>query len=340
MASEPEALALEIIRTRLENDPRPFVLGVSGGVDSMALLHLCSRRAAPTLAVHVHHGLRASADDDAGLVVDTCAQLGVPVRVVHLQGDRLRTSPFGIESAARTARYKHLENEAVTLKGLILTAHHANDRLETFLLRLGQGSGVAGLAGPERLTRWGEAQVWRPLLNVWKSEILDWATANNVPWVHDEMNDDTAFDRVRIRMGVVPALVEHLPAEPLLRSLRQVAEDATLLRTLVARELGVVTLQQGSEQLHLDRKRLRELPEELCRAVVHQALVHVLDRGDRRARPESRWVHDVVRQIQRPGPSIAMGRRVRCEILRDIVKIGYTIDPRARLSTSDDRGAK
>jgi tRNA(Ile)-lysidine synthetase-like protein len=340
VSSEPRAHALDIIRTRLENDPRPFVLGVSGGVDSMALLYLCARRAAPTLAVHVHHGLRPSADDDARLVVDTCARLGVLVRVVRLQGDRLRTSPFGIESAARTARYEHLEQEAIALKGLILTAHHANDRLETFLLRLGQGSGVTGLAGPELHTRWGEAQVWRPLLHVWKSEILTWATAHDVPWVHDEMNDDMAFDRVKVRIGVVPAILQHLPAEPLLRSLRQVAEDATLLRALVARELQAVTLQHGSEQLHLDRTRLRELPEELCRAVVHQALVHVLDRGDRRARPEARWVFEVVRQIRQPGPSIAMGRRVRCEILRDMVKIGYTVDPRAALSTSDDRGAK
>lgn len=322
---------LEAIRARLARDPRPFVLGVSGGADSMVLLHLCAGRSSPTSAVHVHHGLRAAADDDAALVSETCARLGVPVRVVAGSGDALRNSPFGIESAARTARYNILAEHARPFGACILTAHHANDRLETVLMRLGQGTGVSGLAGPDAETRWDGVPVWRPLLDLWKSEILTWAAEHEVVWSHDEMNDDPGYERVRIRNEVVPAVMDRLPLEPLRRSLRQVADDARLLRWLVERERRALTLWSSEERIVLDRARLRGLPEGLCRAVLHQSLLHVLNRDDRRARPASRWVAEVVQLIQRPGPSVALGRRVRCEISRDGVTIGYTPDPRMAL---------
>ena len=340
MPSDRDASSLETIRTRLTNDPRPLVLGVSGGVDSMVLLHLCNERSAPTSAVHVLHGLRATADEDAALVTTACNQAGMPLRVIHVCGDALRNSPFGIESAARTARYHALAAHARPLGACIVTAHHANDRLETLLMRLGQGAGITGLAGPDAETRWDDVPVWRPMLNIWKAEILVWAAEHQVAWSHDEMNDDPSLERVRIRQQIVPVLTSSLPLEPLRRSLRQVADDAGVLRWLVERELQQLTLHSSPGRIDLDRRRLRELPEGLCRALVHQALVRVLDPGDRRARPESRWVFEVVHLIQRIGPSIAMGRRVRCEITREGVAIGYTTDPRAALSPLNPRGAK
>ncbi len=340
MVTESGAHALDSIRTLLMHDQRPLVLGVSGGVDSMVLLHLCAGRSAPTLAVHVNHGLRATADDDAALVTDACTRLGVDVRVAHLAGEQLRNSPFGVEGAARAARYNVLAQHARSTASCIVTAHHANDRLETLLMRLGQGAGVAGLAGPADETQWDDVSVWRPLLNIWKSEILHWGALHKVLWSHDEMNDDACFERVKIRREIVPAVLDNLPPEPLRRSLRQLADDAKLLHWLVARELQAVTLQRSADQRVLDRGRLRNLPEDLCRAVVHQALLQVLDRADRRARPESRWVFDVVSQLRRPGPSVALGRRVRCEITRTTVRIGYMADPRQVLSTTQDDEAK
>lgn len=340
MPSDRDASALETLRARLIHDPRVMVLGVSGGVDSMVLLHLCTDRSAPTSAVHVHHGLRSAADEDASLVTDACNRAGIALRVVHVSGDALRNSPFGIESAARTARYKAIAEHARPLGACILTAHHANDRLETLLMRLGQGAGVTGLAGPEAESRWDDVPVWRPLLNIWKAEIVAWANEHQVTWSHDEMNDDPSYERVRIRQEIVPALMDRLPLEPLRRSLRQIADDAGVLRWLVERELQVLTSHSSTGLIVLQRQRLRELPEGLCRAVVHQALLNVLDASDRRARPESRWVIEVVRLVQRVGPSVAMGRRVRCEITREAVVIGYTVDPRATLSPPDGKSEK
>jgi tRNA(Ile)-lysidine synthase len=329
---------LEAVRARLARDPRPFVVGVSGGVDSMVLLHLCAGRSSPTSAVHVHHGLRAAADHDAALVSETCSRLGVPVRVVAVSGDALRNSPFSIESAARTARYNILAEQARPLGACILTAHHANDRLETLWMRLGQGTGLSGLAGPDAETLWDGVPVWRPLLDLWKSEILAWADEHRVVWSHDEMNDDPGYERVRIRHEVVPVVMDRLPLEPLRRSLRQVADDAGLLRWLVERERQQLTLHRSEDRIVLERRRLCELPEGLCRAVVHQSLLHVLNRGDRRARPESRWVVEVVQLMRRPGPSVVLGRRVRCEISRERVTIGYTKDPRAALVDHENSG--
>ena len=182
---------------------------VSGGVDSMCLLHLLhslSEEGGFTLAAaHYHHGMRgADADADARRVADWCAQRGIPCVVgrgdVYAEAER---RGLGVEETGRQLRYDFLRRTAAELGcGRIATAHNADDNLETLLLHLARGAGLHGLAGiPPR-----RGDIVRPLLTTSRAEIEAYNAAHGVPHVEDATNTDEYYARNRIRRQVVPVL--------------------------------------------------------------------------------------------------------------------------------------
>lgn len=209
------AVAHELEQARL----RPgdlILLGVSGGPDSVALLHLL-RELQPAVhfrlaAAHLNHRLRgAESDRDEAFVRELCARLGVEV-VVDRAND-LERGTANIEERARNARYGFFTRTARRLAASHLaTAHHADDQAETVMLRLLRGSGLAGLGAiapvgtiglegePRALT------VVRPLLRVRRSEILDYIKTIDAPFVSDSSNDYPEFLRNRIRSDLLPAI--------------------------------------------------------------------------------------------------------------------------------------
>ncbi len=186
---------------------RVLVLAVSGGPDSVALLHALVRLQMTTQirlqVVTVNHGLRPTAALDCEMVQALSQKLGVTCETVTLE-------PFlnatGLESQARTARY-HALHEAKKKVGadFIVTAHTASDQAETLLMRLGRGTSLGGAAGIHASR---EDAVLRPLLQCTRSQVLDYVKALELPFVEDEMNADTQFLRVRMRLSVLPALNE------------------------------------------------------------------------------------------------------------------------------------
>ncbi len=175
----------------------PIAVAVSGGVDSVALLHWLVEVGANVTALHVNHGLRPAADVEAAYVQNLSAALKVPCHVLHWAGNKPRT---GIEAAARTARYDLMtrwchENGVEYL----FIAHQADDQIETFLLNLARGSGVAGLAGMRAVTYRDGIKIVRPLLEVPRAALEEYCDARSIKYFHDEMNDDTRYARVRMR---------------------------------------------------------------------------------------------------------------------------------------------
>lgn len=208
---------------------------VSGGRDSMALLHLLCAMAEGgcfrVAAAHFNHRLRPTADRDQELVRAWCARRDVPL--VCGSGDVeafARQSGKGLEDAARTLRYRFLEETADALGAArIATAHHREDNAETVLLHLLRGSGLGGLGGiaPVR------GRIVRPLLEVSRREIDAYISRHQIPWVEDETNADRRFTRNRLRLEVLPLLEELAPgaAERIARTAGLVrAEDAHLRR--------------------------------------------------------------------------------------------------------------
>lgn len=187
---------LDFVRPFLE---RPIAVAVSGGVDSMCLLHWLARLDMNVTALHVHHHLRDSADVEAQYVTDVCKNLNIPCHVFHWMDQKPET---GLEAAARTARYNFMtdfcrENEI----GVLMVAHQADDQIETFLMNLGRGSGVNGLSAMRSVSYRDGVKIVRPLLNVFRHELIEYCDTNKIRYFSDEMNYDDKYTRVKIRQN-------------------------------------------------------------------------------------------------------------------------------------------
>lgn len=229
---------------------RHFVLAFSGGVDSCVLLHLLSQYlqqhgGVTAKAVYVHHGLNAHADEWGNLCQQWANALGIEcvIERVVLSLDEGES----VEAEARTQRYDALSRH-VGQGDVLLTAQHANDQLETFLLALKRGSGPAGLSSmPERLP-FGDGVLVRPLLRVSRESVVQYAKAQGLSWVEDESNQDTRYDRNFLRHQVVAVLAERWPSiyKAVARSAQLCGEQESLLSELLQETLSARLHQDGS----------------------------------------------------------------------------------------------
>jgi tRNA(Ile)-lysidine synthase len=299
------------------------LVAVSGGADSVALLHALSRLGAELdwrLAVgHVHHGLRSEADADARFVEGLAADLDCPVSV-----ERVAVAEGGgsLEAAARDARYAALGRMASAFGAdRIALGHTQDDQSETVLMRLLQGAGPRGVAGiPPRRGR-----LVRPLLGVDRVTVLGYLLAQGLRWVEDATNRDPKFLRNRIRHDLLPLLIDHLG--PGLR--RALGRTATAAReTVVALDALVVPRLSGRLRpavggAVLDLGVLAGLPAGAAKALLRLAVRAAVPDGPlrsglRRPHLEALWRL----------PSAAPGARVRlpggafAERVRDGLWIG------------------
>jgi len=178
---------------------KKLAVAVSGGVDSVALLHWLVEIGADVVCLHVNHGLRANADIETDYVREICAKLNVPCHVFHWSDEKPKT---GLEAAARTARYKFM-TDFCHENGIeyLLTAHQSDDQIETFLMNLSRGSGVFGLAAMQPVSERDGIKIVRPLLNVSRAELQNYCDTRDIKYFADEMNSDARYTRVRIRQN-------------------------------------------------------------------------------------------------------------------------------------------
>ena len=186
-------------------------------------------------AVHVDHGLQPGSADAAERCRLACLQFGIPFGVIRLGLEP--STGESIEAAAREARYAALEGQLAPGEWL-LTAHHRDDQLETVLIQLLRGAGVAGLAAMPARARLGQGWHARPLLEVDRAELADYAARESLSWQQDPMNDETRFDRSWLRARVLPAIRERWPAaaSTVARSASHLAEASKLLAEVAAND--------------------------------------------------------------------------------------------------------
>ncbi|TCB70241.1 tRNA lysidine(34) synthetase TilS [Acinetobacter sp. ANC 4216] len=228
-----------------------FLIGCSGGMDSMLLLHLMSDLVPEKIrTIYVDHQLQSISADWGRFVSDQCAALNVPciVEAVEVQDGNL-------EHQARNARYqaysKHLKSNEI-----LVLAHHQQDQAETLMLRLLSGAGVHGLAAMKQVDVREQFTIWRPLLDISREQICQWATQLGVQNIEDPTNLDTHYDRAWCRHELWPLLQKRYPKmqQALSRTsyLMQDAEDILL-------DVLQQDLKHCGSATELDLKKLAEL---------------------------------------------------------------------------------
>ena len=246
-----------------------ILCAVSGGADSMCLLHLLHSRGRDVVAAHFEHGIRGEESlRDAAFVQSWCRERGIPCVTGH--GDvpvYAREKRLSLEEAARALRYRFLEETAAEQNcAWIATAHNGDDQVETVLLNLTRGAGALGLRGipPCR------GKIIRPLLGVSRREIEDYLEKNAVPHVEDSSNESDDYSRNRIRRRVTPVLREINPGlnEAVGRTARLLAQDedclSGLAKDFIDRFYDGESL-PGKELLALHRAVASRVIRRLCR---------------------------------------------------------------------------
>ena len=206
----------------------------SGGCDSHVLLHLLHQLQLilqlplKLSAIHVNHGLSPYAGEWAEHCARVCAELDIPIRILEVNAKaKAGQSP---EEAARHARYQAIDAQLAAGEYLC-TAHHQDDQAETLLLQLLRGAGPKGLAAMGVQSPLGRATQLRPLLNLSREQIQQYAEEANLQWVDDHSNSDTRFDRNYLRHEILPRLKQRWPAaaRTISRSAEHCAQAAGLL---------------------------------------------------------------------------------------------------------------
>ena len=215
---------------------KSMTLALSGGVDSVVLLHLLyslQKKHHFTLnTTHVHHGLSKNADKWVKFCEKLCTKLSVPLDVHYVKLTQKKS--HGIEGEARRLRYEKLFQSK---SDLIVLAHHADDQAETFLLQLIRGAGVKGLSSMAHFDE--SRKLWRPLLHVSRIDIESHAKQHKLKWIEDESNLDTDFDRNFLRAKVLPILKKRFShiIKVISRSISHLAEAQNLLDDLAKLDL-------------------------------------------------------------------------------------------------------
>ena len=226
--------------------PLPLGVALSGGADSTALLALCAAKwPGQVVALHVNHGLQAAASLFEQHCQRLCAQFNVPLRTY--QADAKNAPGQSPEEAARIARYKAFEALAQAeyaqpaIKSIAI-AQHADDQVETLLLALGRGAGLAGLSAMPAHWQRGGIGFYRPLLPVAGADIRTWLATQRIAFVEDPTNVDPQFTRNRIRAQLMPALQSVFPQfrDTFARSAAHAAQAQSLLDDLALDDLRTV----------------------------------------------------------------------------------------------------
>jgi tRNA(Ile)-lysidine synthase len=194
----------------LVSEDASFMIALSGGLDSIVLLHLFSRlQTFKVIAHHVHHGLSDNADYWEHFCQKEASSLNIECIVSRVEIDK--KNRLSLEALAREKRYSILKRRLCD-KSYLVTAHHQDDQLETLLLALKRGAGLTGLQGIVAKQKLEKGYLIRPLLNFSREQLEAYATQFELQWIEDESNQDQRFDRNFIRHSITPMLKSRWPS--------------------------------------------------------------------------------------------------------------------------------
>ncbi|MDR1615672.1 MAG: tRNA lysidine(34) synthetase TilS [Syntrophomonadaceae bacterium] len=292
-------------------DPGDVVIAaVSGGSDSMALLFILKELAAvlgfQLRAAHVNHKLRSDADKEEQLVKDTCAAWNIELAVQHIAvAEIAQQKKESLELTGREQRYRFFKELSENYGGKIATAHHLDDLGESVLMHLLRGSGVQGLVGMKP----GRDYLIRPLLDVTKEKILDFAVRNRIVFAEDKSNYNLSFTRNRIRHLLIPSLKKDFNPQ-IMTALKQLAAIAADEDEFIEQEVEKYwrqsLLEQTEDNISFKLEILLKLHAAGQRRILQRALRHM---SNGRKNWEMRDIEKIRALFCQPGSS----KKVNCK---------------------------
>lgn len=205
------ALTQEVLSEKLQHlpDTTHWLVGLSGGVDSVVLLHALKSLATstPITAIHVNHGLSPNAAQWQSHCESLCQQWDIPLKIENVD---VENQGKGLEDAARNVRYQVLSKH-MNQGDVLLLGHHQDDQAETLLFRLMRGAGPYGLSAMDECRAFSKGYIARPFLSTSKTDLVDYAQQHDLNWIEDESNQSTDFDRNYLRNEVMPLLETRWP---------------------------------------------------------------------------------------------------------------------------------
>jgi len=263
----------------------PYLVAVSGGPDSLCLLDLMGQQpGVDVLVAHYNHHLRPEADAEADYVRSLAAKMDLPFLLGN--GDvqvYARDKGVSTEEAARWLRYGFLFEQAKEhLASGIVTAHTADDQVETILMHLLRGTGMAGLRGMKEVTYLptfdAHIPLIRPMLHIWRREVEAYCHSHGLEPVFDATNQDQIFTRNRVRHSLIPEMERYNPQvkSALLRMARTVSEDYDVINSAVEQIWSKALLTSGNGYLAFSIPALRDVQPAVLRPLFRRAIQTVL----------------------------------------------------------------
>jgi tRNA(Ile)-lysidine synthase len=257
-----------------------ILVGVSGGPDSLCLLNVLVRMGYQVAVAHFNHGLRMQASEDAQFVESQAGKMGLRFFLGQLDvADYAHKNKLSIEEAARRARYYFMFEQAKQIDAqAVAVAHTANDQVETVLMHLLRGAGLAGLKGMSYqsfLDEWSlSIPLVRPLLDVWREDILEYCRTLGLQPVTDLTNFNTNYYRNRLRHELIPYLENYNPQikEVIWRTAQTLEGDQEVLSELIQKSWTQCWLQNGDGFVVLALDSLRQISKALQRQVLRRAI--------------------------------------------------------------------
>jgi tRNA(Ile)-lysidine synthase len=281
--------------------PRPLVVMLSGGRDSICMLDLAvrARAAAVVTVLHVDYGLRPESHDDADFCIALCTERGVEIAVerpIRPEG------PGNLQAWARDVRYTAAARLAEARDATIVTGHTADDQVETILYRLASSPSRRALLGMKER----DGRLARPLLGTTRAEVTVYDDARGLAWREDASNEAEGYARNRVRHGLLPELAAIHPAAVanVLRTAALLRDEAEVLDGLVAAELDGSA---GAPRGRIEQARFAVLPPALRRLVLQR----LADASAGRPVPGAARFADQVAGLRRGGSRLDLGDGVR-----------------------------
>lgn len=248
----------------IQNGDR-IVIGVSGGPDSICLLHILNglkeRYGLELFVAHINHMIRENAKKDEEYVINFCKKIDVPVYVARIDVLNIaKREKISTEEAGRNERYKFFDEVLKkTNSNKIAIAHNSNDKAETIIMNILRGSGISGLKGiePKR-----DNKYIRPLIETSREEIENYCKSNNLETCHDESNDENVYNRNKIRNIVIPYIKNEFNPNIIntINRLSVVAtEENEYINKIVEKEYNNICISEDKDEIKLDLKEFNSL---------------------------------------------------------------------------------